>query len=145
MTPVDVRTMPASAIVELLVDLRPSDEVVAWLASVLSDPVKVAGVNELSRRYTADCAGKCSLPRARAAGTIRIDGARFKHLMWVNRIPMNQIGPMIGKCAGWGSAIAHKCQMSYWAADEIATELGMHVDAFIEAIATSEELQRLSA
>lgn len=65
--------------------------------------------------------------------------------MWVNRIPMRQIGPMIGKCDGWGSVIAYKGRMSYWAADAIATELGMHVDAFIEAIAAPEELRRVSA
>lgn len=146
MTPADVKVMPASEIVEMLVDLKPSVEAVAWLASVLCDPAKVAGVNELSRRYNADGAGKCSLPRARSAGTILIDGAKFKHICWVNRVPMNRIGPMIGKCEGWGSVIAHKGRMSYWAADAIAIELGFsHVDAFIEAIATPEELERLSA
>lgn len=145
MTPSDVQAMPASAIVEMLVDLQPSEEAISWLASVLTDPVKVAGVNELSRRYMAARAEKCTLPRARSAGTVLIDGAKFKHMMWAHRIPMNQIGPMIGKCAGWGSVIAYKGRMSYWAADAIATELGIHVDAFIEAIATTEELQRLSA
>lgn len=145
MTPAEVRAMEAAAIVEILVNIKPGDEAVAWLASVITDPAKVAGVNELSRRYAARNEGRIALPRARHASTVLIDGAKFKHLMWVNRIPMNQIGPMIGKCDGWGSVIAHKGRMSFWAADAIATELGMHVDAFIEAIASTEELQRVSA
>lgn len=145
MSPSEVRTMSDSAIVELLVSLRSSDEAVAWLASVIADPVMVAGVNELSRRYVAKRDGQRRPPRAKSAGTVLIDGAKFKHMMWLNRIPMNRIGPMIGKCDGWGSVIAHKGRMSYWAADAIATEIGMHVDTFIEAIASSEELQRLSA
>jgi len=146
MSPNEVRSLTNVQILEMLVSLRPgADEAVSWLASVISDPVMVEGVNELSRRYSGHSEGKPALPRARSAGSLLIDGAKFKHLMWLNRIPMNQIGPMIGKCDGWGSVIAHKGRMSYWAADAIAIELGMHVDAFIEAIASSEELQRLTA
>lgn len=143
MTPTDVRSMPDTAIIEMLVSLAPADESVAWLAAVIADPVKVAGVSDLSRRYVADRHDRRSLPRAKSAGTVLIDGASFKELMWVNRIPMNQVGPMIGRCDGWGSVIAHKGRMSYWAADALATELGLHVDAFIEAIAAPEELSRL--
>lgn len=143
MTPADVRTMQDHEIVEFLVELKPSDAAFAWLALVIADPAKIASVAELSRRYVAQTEGRVRLPRARSAGTVLIDGAKFKHLMWVNRIPMNQVGPMIGKCEGWGSVIAHKGRMSFWAADALSTELGMHVDAFIEAVAAPEELSRL--
>lgn len=146
MSPNEVKNLTNVQILELLVSLRPgSDEAVSWLASIIADPLMAEGVKELSRRYAGRREGKSVLPRARSAGSLLIDGAKFKHLMWLNRIPMNQIGPMIGKCDGWGSVIAHKGRMSYWAADAIATQLGMHVTAFIEAIASSEELQRLSA
>jgi hypothetical protein len=146
MSPNEVRSLTNVEILGMLVSLRPgADEAVSWLASVIADPVMVAGVGELSRRYVAGKDGNVGVQRAKSAGTVLIDGARFKHLMWLNRIAMNQIGPMIGKCDGWGSVIAHKGHMSYWAADAIATEIGMHVDAFIEAIASSEELQRLTA
>lgn len=146
MSPNEVSSLTNVEILEMLVSLRPgADEAVSWLAGVIADPVMVEGVKELSRRYTADKEGNASLPRARSAGTVLIDGAKFKHIMWLNRIPMNRIGPMIGKSAGLGSVLAHKGRMSYWTADAIAAEIGMHVDAFIEAIASPEELVRLSA
>lgn len=146
MSPNEVRSLNNQQIVEMLVSLRPgADEAVSWLAAVIADPVMVEGVKELSRRYVADTDGRTRLPRAKSAGTVLIDGVKFKHLMWLNRIPMNQVGPMISKSEGWGSVIAHKGRMSYWAADAIANEIGMHVSAFIEAIASPEELQRLSA
>lgn len=137
--------MSDSAIVEMLVSLKPSDQAVAWLASVIADPAKVAGVNELSRRYVAKSDGRCSLPRAKCAGTVLIDGAKFKSLMWRHRLPLTAVGPMVGKCSGYASVIAHKGRLSYWTADAIATELGMHVHEFIAAIASDEELQRVSA
>lgn len=146
MSPNEVRTLSNVQILEMLVSIRPgADEAVSWLASVIADPAMVEGVNELSRRYATDNTGKVALPRARSAGTVLIDGAKFKHLMWLHRIPMNRIGPLIGKCEGWGSVIAHKGRMSYWTADAIATELGCHVDALIEAIAAPEELSRVGA
>ena len=144
MTPSEVRTLPDSAIVELLVSLRPSDESVAWLASVIADPAKVAGVNELSRRYGASSTGRRSLPRAKAAGSVLIDGAAFKHALWLRRIPLSHIGPMVGKSSGLGSVLAHKGRISYWTADAIANELGIHVDAFLAEIATPAERERLA-
>lgn len=145
MTPAEVRTMSDSAIVEMLVSVKPGDEAVAWLASVIVSPAMVEGIKELSRRYAAHADGTLVIPRARHASSLTIDGAKFKRIMWLNRIPLNQVGPMIGKCDAWASVIAHKGRMSYWCADAIANELGMHVDSFIEAIASPEELQRLMA
>lgn len=144
MTPSEVRTMPASEIVEMLVSLKPSDESVAWLASVIADPAKVAGVNELSRRYVAERDGRGSLPRARFASSVLIDGAKFKSFFWRHRIPLTAVGPMAGKCPGYGSVVAHKQRLSYWTADAIANELGMHVEAFIAEIAAPAELERLA-
>lgn len=145
MSPSDVVSMRDNEIVEMLVSLRPSDQAVAWLASVIADPVMAAGVSELSRRYGSKREGRVGLPRARSATTVHVDGARFKEFFWMRRIPLRQVGPMVGKCEGLGSVIAHKGRIGFWTADSIATELGMHVDSFIAAVGTSEELQRLSA
>ena len=145
MTPSEVRTMSDTDIVELLISLKPSDQAVAWLASVIADPTKVAAVNELSHRYAVKSAGGRALPRAKSAGTVLIDGAKFKSLMWRHRLPLAAVGPRVGKCSGYASVVAHKGRLSYWTADAIANELGMHIDAFIAAIASDEELVRLSA
>jgi len=144
MTPAEVRTMPDHEIVELLVSLKPSDPSVAWLASIIADPTKLAGVNELSRRYAVNRDGRHALPRAKAATSIWIDGSKFKALMWRNRVPLCEIGPAIGKSEGFGSVIAHRGRISYWSADAIATELlGCHVDDFIAQVAAPIELERL--
>lgn len=143
MTPADVGTIPDSEIVEMLVSLAPADESVAWLAAVIADPVKLAGVSELSRRYVADRHGQCSLPRAKSAGTVLIDGAKFKEFFWRHRIPLTAVGPMASKCLGHASVVAHKGRLSFWTADAIATELGMTVEDFIEAVAAPEEPSRL--
>jgi len=145
MTPAEVRTMRDSSIVEMLVSLHPSDEAVAWLASVIADSGKVAGVAELSRRYQATLKGQPVLPRARAASSVLIDATKFKSFFWDRRIPLGEVGPMVGKCIGYASVIAHKGRISYWTADAIANELGLHVDAFIAQVGTAEELQRLTA
>lgn len=145
MSPAEVRSLSDKQIVEMLVSLKPSDQAVAWLASVISDPSKVAGVSELSRRYVAKSSGRRVHPRAKSAGSVLIDGAKFKSLMWKYRLPLTTVGPMVGKSSGYASVTAHKGRMSYWTADAIATELGMHVDEFIAAVGTDEELSRLSA
>lgn len=145
MTPTEVRSLNDSQIVDLLVNMHPSDEAVAWLASVISSPEKVAGVAELSRRYAVNRDGRHRLPRARSASSVWIDGTRFKNFFFDRRIPLREVGPMVGKCEGLGSVIAHKGRASFWTLDAIATELGLHVDAFIAAIASEEELKRLSA
>lgn len=84
------------------------------------------------------------LPRARSATTVRIDGAKFKEFFWLRRIPLSRVGPMVGRCPNLASVLARNGCLSYWTADDIATELGMHVDAFIAAVGTDEELMRLA-
>lgn len=146
MSPAEVRQMTDVQIVELLVNLSPSADnaALAWIASVISSPALAEGVNELSRRYSAASAGKHRLPRAKHADSVFIDGSRFKQFFFLRRIALREIGPMIGKCEGYGSVLAHKGRMSYWSADAIATELGMHVDAFIAQVGDLVELERLS-
>lgn len=82
--------------------------------------------------------------RARCATSVLIDGAKVKQFFWQRRIPLSHVGPMVGRCSGLMSVLARKGCMSYWTADDIATELGMHVDAFIAAVGTEEELMRLA-
>lgn len=138
--------MSDSAIVEMLVSLKPSDQAVAWLASVIADPAKAAGVAELSRRYSAKREGRCSLPRAKSAGSVSIDGAKLKALLWRHRLPLKSVGPMIGKSEGLLSVLCHKGSASFWTLDALATEvLDCRVEELIAEIGTPEELQRLSA
>lgn len=143
MTPAEVQTMPDHEIVELLVSLRPSDPSVAWLASIIASPAKIAGVNELARRYDVSQGGGSRHPRAKHADSVCIDGARFKEFFWTRRIPLREVGPLAGKCEGLGSVIAHRGPMSFWTADAIANELGLHVDAFLAQVASPVELERL--
>lgn len=144
MSPAEVRQMTDTQIVEMLVDLQPGDEAMVWLASVISDPALTEGVSELARRYSATTAGKHRLPRAKCADSVFVDGALFKQFFFLRRIKLREIGPMIGKCEGLGSVVAHKGRMSYWTADAIASELEIHVDDFIRQVASQVELERLS-
>lgn len=143
MTPAELRTMPDREIASMLTNLRPSDDAVAWLAALLSDPASVAGVNELARRYEMSQSGVRRNPRAKHADSVRIDGTRFKQFFWTRRIALREIGPMVGKSEGLGSVIAFKGSTSYWTADAIANELGLHVDAFLAQVGSSAELERL--
>lgn len=146
MSPAEIRAMSDSAIVEMLVSPKPSDQAVAWLAAVIADPAKAAGVAELSRRYSAKRDGRCSLPRAKSAGSVSIDGAKLKAVLWRHRLPLKSVGPMIGKSEGLLSVVCHKGSMSFWTLDAIATEvLDMRVEDLIAEIGTPEELQRLTA
>lgn len=149
MTPSEVRTMSDSAIVELLVSLEPTNEAITWLAAVISDPVKVAGVSELALRYRTGSSG-AAMPKGEkgrhpSATSIRINPDAFKAFFFRRRIPLSEVGPLFGRCSGWASVIAHKARIGYWAADELATELGIHVDDFLAQICVPEELSRLSA
>ena len=146
MSPAEVRQMTDTQIVEMLVNLSPSGDkaAVAWLASVISSPAHAEGVNELSRRYSAASAGRHRLPRAKHDDSVFIDGAKFKQFFFMRRMALREIGPLIGKCEGIGSVLAHKGRMSFWTADAIANELGMHVDAFIAQVGTAIELERLN-
>lgn len=147
MTPNDVRALPTGQIVEMLVGLKPSDAAVAWLASVIADPNVVAGVSELAMRYN----GNRSTPKAIDGGrhpsatTIKLDRQAFKAFFYRRRLPMSEIGPLFGRCSGWASAICNRGTIGYYAADELASELGLHVDELLAQICAPEELERLSA
>lgn len=144
MSPSDVRTMRNAEVLGLVVDVKPSDEVLAWLSSVIADPVKVAGVEELSRRYEASRTPGRIHGHMRSTNSIRIDPAKYKHAMWKRRIALRQVGPMIGRSEGLGSVLASKARINYFTLDDLATAIGMHVDTLIAEICADEELERLS-
>jgi len=143
MSPSEVLTMSTLGIVNLFGDAHPAGEALAWLSSVIADPAKVAGVNELSRRYQASRETGSIEGRARAAGSVLIDADKFKHSMWRRRIPLKELGPMIGRSEGLASVLAYKGRINYYTCDEMARAIGIHVDAFIAEIAAPEELERL--
>lgn len=78
------------------------------------------------------------------ANTVLIDGDKFRHLCWRHRLPLASVGPLIGRCDAWASVIAYKGHMGFWAADDLATELGLHVEQLIAEIGSSVELERVN-
>jgi hypothetical protein len=78
----------------------------------------------------------------RSATTVGIDPVRFRSFWWRRRMPLNSVGPMVGRCSGWASAILVKGHAGYWVLDEIASEIEMHVDQLIFEIGTDEERER---
>lgn len=147
MSPNEVRVQPTEQIVEMLVGLKPSDEAIAWLASVISNPSVVAGVSELALRYNdgkpVSRAGDAT--KFHSATSIKIDRQAFKQFFYRRRMTLSEVGPAFGRCAGWANAISHKGFIGFYAADELASELGLHVDEFLGQICAPEELERLTA
>lgn len=78
------------------------------------------------------------------ATTVCIESDKFKHLCWRHRLSLSSVGPMIGRCEAWASVIARKGHAGYFALDDLATELGLHVDQLIAEIGTPEELERVN-
>ena len=147
MSPNELRALPSGDIVEMLIGLKPSDEAIAWLASVISNPTVVASVNELAFRYSGNTALTRGLHEGRqpSATTIRLDRQAFRAFFYRRRLPLSEVGPLFGRCSGWASAICNRGTIGYYAADELASELGLHVDELLAQICAPEELERLSA
>jgi len=147
MSPSEVRTMSDSAIVEMLVSMTPTDEAVAWLATVISDDASFEGVRELRRRFTGSIDGvpgaTADVGRHKNANTVMIDGSRFRAFCYRRRLPLTAIGPMFGRCDGWASVICHKGHAGFYALDELALALDMRVEELIDEIGTDEERARL--
>lgn len=147
MSPAEVRNLTDSQIVEMLVKLRPSDEALVWVASVIADPVMVEGVNELRRRYAPEpgfpLTGSGRLPNA---ASVFISRDRWKAFFFRRRITMACIGGLMEppRCEGWGSVIAHKGRASFEAMDQLACGLGIHVDDLIYEVGTDDERSRLA-
>jgi len=151
MSPNEVRKMQDREIVEMLLELKPSDEAVGWLATVLADDGAFEGVRELRRRFT-DGRVPASFPvtatgRQRSANTVSIDSDRFKALFYRRRIPLNQIGPMMEppRSGAWASVICNKGTAGFYALDALATSLCITVDDLIFEVGTSAELARANA
>lgn len=147
MSPNEVRVQPTEQIVEMLIGLRPSDEAIAWLASVISNPTVVAGVSELALRYKGAKPASRGKDGAtyRNATSIKLDRQAFKQFFFRRRMTLSEVGPTFNRCRGWANAICHKGYIGLYAADELASELGLHVDEFLAQICAPEELERLSA
>ncbi len=149
MSPNEVRKLPDREIVQMLLESKPSDEAVAWLAAVLADDAAFEGVQELRRRFT-DHRSPAWFPvtatgRQRSANTVSVDGERFKAFFYRKRLPLAAVGPMFGRCEGWASVICRKGTAGFYALDDLATSLSMGVDDLIFEIGTPEELARASA
>lgn len=148
MTPAEVKSTRTADLVDMLTHLRPSDDAVAWLAALISDPVAVEGVAELRRRY----APEPSFPvtgsgRMTGATSVFIDRGRWNSFFFQRRIPLSQVGPLMEpeRCDGWASVIGHKGRAGFAALDDLACSLDMHVDDLIWQVGTDAERERLAA
>lgn len=146
MTPQDVRALPDREIVELLVNLKPADEAVAWIASVIADDAAYEGVRELRRRFGRITGSETVPTRMRSARTVSISRERWKSFFFRRRIALVDVGPMMEppRCAGWGSVIGTKKKAGLYALDDLACALDMHVDDLIQQVASDDELDRLA-
>jgi len=150
MSPSGVRSMNDSEIVDMLLSLRPGDESLAWLASVISSPVMVEGVNELQRRYSASMPmvpATTASGRQRLATRVAIDPERFRSFFWMRRMPLCEVGPAMDppRSDTWANAVANKMHAGYYALDDLACALGMHVDQLIYEVGDDSERSRLSS
>jgi len=77
------------------------------------------------------------------ATTVWVDPEKLRRFFWLRRTPLSHVGPMINKCEGLASALVAKGHMSYFTADDIAVEFGLHVNDFIQLVGSDKELERL--
>jgi len=149
MSPAEVRLLTDTQIVEMLVALRPSDEAVAWLASVVSSDAAFEGVRELRKRFTTNNGietPKTPTGRVGSARTVGIDPDRWKSFFWRRRIAMVDVGPMMepARCEGWGSVVSSRGRAGIYALDDLACALGTHLNELIDEVGNDDERARLA-
>jgi hypothetical protein len=84
------------------------------------------------------------MKKHRHATSVLIDADRWREYFWQRRITLVGASEMIGRSSAWASVVANRGTASYWALDEIATELEVHIDELIAAVGTDAELERLN-
>lgn len=150
MSPAELRSMSSTEIVELLVDLRPSDEGVAWLASVITNDVAYDGVRELRRRFRSNRRADVPAPpsgRMRTARSVAIDPDRWRRFFFLRRLALVDVGPLMDppRCRGWASVACTKRVAGLHALDALACALDLHVNQLIAEVGTDEERARLAS
>ena len=144
MTPTEVRSLSDAAIVELLLSMKPSDQAVAWLASVITNDAAFEGVRELRRRFSSRPNVPSTLTgRAASSRTVFIDPQRWAAFAFRRRLSMTELGPLCGRSEGWGSVMKSRRRAGFYALDDLACALGMHVDELIQEVGTDEECSRI--
>lgn len=147
MSPEMLASMSNADIVGMLMSLQPSDEAVALLAAAITDEHWIDGANELRQRFTSGRPapviddGKRH-NRMRPANSVEIDPDRFRHYFWMRRMTLTSVSRLINRTDAWASVIVSKRQAGYWALDELATELSVHVNDLIFAIGSDAERER---
>lgn len=106
MSPNDVCELGDRQLVELITGCEPPDAVVSMLAAVVADDMAFAGVRELRRRFSR--ASRVDVPttptgRTASSQTVFIDPERWAAFAFRRRLAMTDLGPIIGRCEGWGS------------------------------------------
>jgi hypothetical protein len=82
-------------------------------------------------------------PRARLATTVALDRERFREFWWRRRTNMVAVGPLFGRSEAWASSMLAKGHAGYYALDELASVLGLHVDELVYEVGTDEERDRI--
>jgi|GEM_PF-1418991 len=146
MTTNEISSMSSSEIVGMLIELRPSDEAVAFLASLISSGESFAAVRELRRRFVARETSPAENDESSTvgAGTVEIDPDKFRAFFASRRIPLSAIGGLFGRSEGWGSVMLHRRRAGFYALDALACALDLHVDDLILAIGSERERQRVA-
>jgi hypothetical protein len=146
MSPAEVCSMSDTQIIEMMAASHPAGEAIVWLASVISDPALVEGVNELRRRYCPPevAVSGTAADRHPHARSVKLDPDRWRAFFFRRRLTLMEIGPMIGKSDAWASAMGHKARANFFSLDEVACVLGMHVEQLIDEVATEEERARFA-
>jgi hypothetical protein len=148
MTREELRELGDRDLVRKLMNLRPSVEAAAFIAAVISDPDAVQAVGELRRRYQTTMTESSTTPRTRMghhpSGTsVSIEPERFRAFFYRRRTPLMAVGPMFGRCKGWASVVVTKGTAGFWALDELANAMGIHVDDLIKEVCAPSEYDRL--
>ena len=149
MSPTEVRLLTDTQIVEMLVALRPSDEAVAWLASVVSNDAAFEGVRELRKRFTTSNeidTPKTPTGRVGSARTVAISGDRWRAFLWRHRLAAVDVGSLMTpeRCSGWASVVASRGRAGFYALDDLACALDMRVEDLIGQCGTDDERARLA-
>jgi len=123
---------------------------VVWLAAVISSDASFEGVRELRRRFSTG--GEVQAPKTRtgrtsSARSVIVDRERWNSFFWRRRIALSDVGPIMEppRCEGWASVIGHRGRAGFYALDDLACALGLHVDEVIDQVGTDDERARLAA
>ncbi len=142
--------MTGKELVDLVTGQRPSEEAVAWVASLVSDDAIFDAARELRSRFRNPALAevpRTETGRIASSTSVQIDPDRFRAFFWGRRISLRNVGPMMDppRSDGWAYVMLSRQKMGYYALDDLATSMGLRADDLIEEFGTEAELARMSS